>query len=386
MDIIKPNINLMKKQLSLVLLLLVSVFAFGQSISQPPNGGNQKASVTQWIGPVSVTINYNSPDVHAPNGDDRKGHIWGELVHYGFIDQGFGTSKAAPWRAGSNENTTITVSHDVKIGGKDVKAGTYGLFLDVEKDGPWNWIVNKNSTSWGSYFYDEKDDVVRTPSTTTDATYTEWLTYGFEDRQPNTATVYLQWENKKAAFKIEVPAVNEYYVTKMRQELKSWPGFSNENWVTAASFCAQNKINLEEALTWADYAITGQFVGQENFTTLQTKAQVLMALNRAADATVVMDKAIKLPDANVGAIHQYGRSLLAGGDSKKALEVFQYNFKTHPEEKFTTYVGLARGYAAVGDKKNAIKNWETAIKNLPENRKRELPVYQGELEKLKASK
>ena len=123
--------------------------AYAQGLTGPPSGDNQKASVTQWIGPVSVTINYSSPDVHAPNGDDRKGKIWGEVAHYGFIDQGFGPSKAAPWRAGANESTTISFSHDVKIAGKNLKAGTYGLFLDVEKEGPWRWIFSNNSKSWG---------------------------------------------------------------------------------------------------------------------------------------------------------------------------------------------------------------------------------------------
>ena len=135
----------MKKILTVVMCLAAGVSALAQSISIPPSGDNQKSSVTQWIGPVAVTIQYSSPNVHGPNGEDRKGHIWGELVHYGFIDQGYGTSKAAPWRAGANENTTITFSHDVKIGGESIKAGTYGLFLDVEKEGNWNWIFSTNS-------------------------------------------------------------------------------------------------------------------------------------------------------------------------------------------------------------------------------------------------
>ncbi len=357
-----------------------------QSLTTPPSGGNQKSTVTQWIGLVSVTINYNSPDVHAPNGDDRKGHIWGELVHYGFIDQGFGSSKAAPWRAGSNENTTITLSHDVKIGGKDLKAGTYGVFLDVEKEGNWNWIFSKNSTSWGSYYYNESEDALRASTTPVDAAYAEWLTYGFEDRLPNSVVAYLQWENKKVPFKIEVPNANDLYVSKMRNELRSNTGFDFQNWMRAAQFCAQNKINLEEALIWADYAISAPFAGQENFNTLSTKSQVLMAMGKNAEASTVMDKAIKLPDANVQAIHQYGRTLLNAGQSQKALEIFQYNFKTHPQEKFTTYVGLARGYTAVGDKKNATKNWEIAIKNLPENQKANLAAYEGELKKLKEGK
>jgi tetratricopeptide (TPR) repeat protein len=373
----------MKKLLYVVFFAAVCSSAIGQGLTTPPNGDNQKSSVTQWIGPVSVTITYHSPDVHAPNGDDRKGHIWGELVHYGFIDQGFGTSKAAPWRAGSNENTVITFSHDVKIGGKDLKAGTYGLFLDVEKEGPWNWIFSKNSSSWGSYFYNASEDALRASTTPVDAAYTEWLTYNFEDKLASSAVAYLQWENKKVPFKIEVPSINDLYVAQMRDELRGSTGFDYQNWMAAAQFCAQNKVNLEEALTWADFAISGQFTGQENFNTLQTKAQVLMAMGRNDDASKVMDKAIKLPSANLQAIHQYGRTLLSAGQNQKALEVFQYNFKTHPEEKFTTYVGLARGYTAIGDKKNAIKNWETAIKNIPENQKTNLSTYEAELKKLK---
>jgi predicted Zn-dependent protease len=126
--------------------------------------------------------------------------------------------------------------------------------------------------------------------------------------------------------------------------------------------------------------------GSEDFNALQAKSQVLLAMNKQAEANTVMDKAIKHPTASVPAIHQYGRSLLASGSKEKALEVFQYNFKSHPEEKFTTYVGLARGYTAMGDKKNAIKNWEIAIKNIPENQKPFQNVYEGELKKLKEGK
>src|ERR1700712_417311 len=115
----------MKKILALAVVIFSCTIIYAQNVSQPPSGGNQKASVTQWIGPVSITVNYSSPDVHGPNGEDRKNHIWGELVPYGFTDQGFGTSKAAPWRTGANENTTISFSNDVKVEGKDLKAGTY---------------------------------------------------------------------------------------------------------------------------------------------------------------------------------------------------------------------------------------------------------------------
>lgn len=374
----------MKKFLALTLLVLIGRVGFAQ-LTLPPNGDNQKSTVTQGIGLSSVSIVYSSPNVHGPNGEDRKGHIWGELVHYGFVDQGFGSSKAAPWRAGANENTTITFSHAVKINGKDLDAGTYGLFLDVEKDGPWSWIFSKNSTSWGSYFYDPKEDALRVQTVPADAPYTEYLTYGFDERETTSATAFLQWENKRISFKIEVPDVNSLYVNKMREELRgTTTGFNYQNWMTAAQFCAQHKINLDEALTWADVAISGVFIGQEDFFSLQTKALVLQAMGRDNEADVLMEKAIKMPSASLMAVHQYGRSLLASGKNQKALDVFKLNKQLHPEDKFTTFVGLARGYAAIGDKKNAIKNWEAAIKNLPADQQGNKGAYEAELNKLKS--
>lgn len=372
----------MKKVYALA-FVLACLQATAQSLIQPPNGDNQKSQVTQWIGPVQVTITYNSPNVHAPNGADRTGHIWGELVHYGLIDQGFGPAKAAPWRAGANENTIITFSHAAKVEGKDIPAGSYGLFLELAKDGPSTWIFSSNTTSWGSYYYNPKEDVLRVPTVAVDAAYTEFLTYGFDDRLPSSTVAFLQWEKKKFPFKIEVPNVNNLYVDLMRDQLRSFTGFDSRNYATAALFCAQNKINLEEALNWADAAMDPNLGGAEDFNGLAVKSRVLMAMGKNADASVLMDKAIKLPSARMNDVHQYGRSLIQAGQNEKALEVFKYNAKLHPEEKFTTFVGLARGFTAVGNKKEAIKNWEIALKNIPQGQEGNRPVWEAELKKLK---
>ena len=353
------------------------------SLTLPPSGDNQRSMVVQWIGPVEVSILYSSPDVHGPNGEDRRGHIWGELVPYGFVDQGFGTSKAAPWRAGANENTIITFSYPVKVEGKDLPAGSYGLFLAAAREGAWTWIFSKNSTSWGSYFYHDSEDALRVDVMPVEGAYSEFLTYGFDNRKPASATAYLQWESRKIPFKIEVADINEVYLATIRKQLRSAPGFDYRNWSTAAQFCAQNNVNLQEGLTWADKAMDPLIGGVTDFTTLSSKASVLMALGRDADAEEVMDKAVRHPSASVISIHQYGRTLLNTGKKETAMGIFQYNAKAHPEETFTTFVGLARGYSALGNKKEAIKNWEIAIRNVPENQKGNLPVWEGELRKLK---
>jgi hypothetical protein len=353
----------------------------------PPNGNNERAEVSQWIGLVKISIDYHAPNVHGGGGPDRTGHIWGELISNGFADPGFGPSHAAPWRVGANETTTITLSHDVKVEGKDLKAGVYGLFLDVEKSGPWTWIFSKAAKGWGSFQYDPKDDVLRVAVEPVDAAYTEFMTFGFDERRPASTVAYLQWEKKRIPFKIEVPNINQLYVDQMREDLLSWPGFNYQNWQNAAQFCADNKINLEEALTWSEKAIhepfRGATIGVEDFSTLSTKAAVLDAMGRTSEADAVMDKALALPDSSMFNMHFYGVGLLRASRTDRALKIFRLNQQSHPEEKFWTYLDLARVYTALGDKPNAIKNWEITIANTPENRKFMLPQFQAAVKKLK---
>ncbi len=376
----------------MVAVMLCVGTAFGQElpgIVLPPNGGNQKAEVSQWIGLVKITIAYHSPHVHNPPQNDRTGHIWGELIPYGFFDDGFGPSKASPWRAGANESTTITFSNDVKVEGKDLKAGTYALFLELEKTGPWNWIFSTNSTGWGSYQYDPKNDALRVPAVPQDAPFSEYLTYGFDGRELSSAVAFLQWEKKRIPFKIEVPNANELYVAQMRKDLESWPGFNFENWQNAAQFCADNKINLDEALVWADKAITEPFrgaaIGHENFSTLQTKSDVLEAMGREKDADAVLQTALRLPGTEPASIYRYGMGLLNETKNAKAMEIFKFNKQQHPDEKFWTYLGLARGYTALGDKKNAIENWEVVMRNVPASLSAYTPRFAEALKKLKES-
>lgn len=356
------------KRLGLAVALIFTT-CFGliaQGITLPPSGGNQKSVVTQYIGAIaSVTITYNSPDVTAPNGADRRGKIYGQLEPYGLNYLGFGTSQASPWRAGANENTTITFSHDMEVQGKPIKAGTYGFHIILEKDKPWTLIFSNNSTAWGSYFYDPKDDALRVEAEPQDAPYHEWLSYEFIDRQPEFAVAALYWEEKMVPFKISVPNMNQLYLTKIRQELEGAPGFSWQNRVAAVQFCVARNINLEEALVWAEAASTNSFIGEENFTTLSAKASVLTALGRGSEAATVMDKAINHPTASVFQVHGYGRQLIAQGNKEKAMEVFQFNAKKNPKT-WPVDFGLARGYSALGNYKTALKHAKLALEKAPD--------------------
>jgi len=353
----------------------------------PPNGNNERAEVSQWIGLVKISIDYHSPNIHGGGGADRTGHIWGEVVHYGFLDEGLGPSRSTPWRAGANETTTITFSHDVKIEGKDLKAGTYGLFLELEKDGPWTWIFSHDAGGWGSFQYDPKHDALRVSVPPQESPYSEFLTYGFDERRPDSALAYLQWEKKRIAFHITVPNINDLYLAEIKQQLQAWPGFKYQNWLAAAQFCLIHKMNLDEALLWADKAINQPFRGipggREDFSTLQTKAAILRALGRNPEADEVAKRAFQLKDSDVIIVYRTGMGLLSAGQKTQALETMEFNKKEHPDEKFWTRMGLAQVYSASGDKSAAIGNWEEAIANVPDDMKPQIPDMQRTMAQLK---
>lgn len=348
----------MKRKTPLLLAaILFSGILSAQQLTTPPDGGNKKAMVSERIGITDVTIHYDRPAVKG-----REGKIWGDLVHEGFKDLNFGTSKAAPWRAGANENTTFTFSTDVMIEGKPLKAGTYGFFIAMGKTDA-TLIFSNNSTSWGSFFYDQKDDALRVNVKTVSlAESVERLKYEFMDETDNSATIALIWEKLKIPFKVEVDYVKTQ-VDAYRRELKGEVGFKLDPWDEAAMFCVQNNTNLDEALIWADYAISGPFIGQRNFKTLSTKAAVLEKMNRASEAGEIMKSAIAA--AGMQDLHNYGRTLLRQKKAKEALEIFKSNAAKYPNV-FTTNMGLTRGYSANGDFKNALIYAKAALAQAPD--------------------
>jgi hypothetical protein len=350
--------------LALVLLFLAGP-AFGSQVTTPPSGENQQASVTQAIGLVRVTIDYSSPRV-VRGANDRKGKIWGELVPWGLSDLGFNGCKSCPWRAGANENTTFKVSHDVKVQGQPLPAGIYGLHMISGQD-EWTVIFSKDASSWGSFWYDAKQDALRVKTKPGKSEYHEWLTYEFTEREPAKATVALKWEELQIPLSITVDNPNQIWVDNMRAELRGAAGFSNQNWRLAADFCAQNKINLAEALTWAQRAVSDPTWsgGEENFSTLATLANLQDLNGRAEEAAKTFDKALNYPAASPIQIHMAGRQLLTSGKKEQALRVFQLNAKRFPNQ-WPVHVGLMRGYAAMGDKKKAIEEGKLALAQAPD--------------------
>ena len=347
-----------------VLFAAAAAVVRAQSITLTPSGDNQRSTVTQGIGLVQVSVEYSSPDVHAPDGTDRNGHIWGELVPYGLHDLGFNDCRECPWRAGANENTVFRCSHDVQVEGEKLPAGAYGVHMIAGKD-EWTVIFSRNSTSWGSYTYDPKEDFLRVKVKPAAGAYHEFLNYEFIDRQPDRATVALQWESLQVPIRITVPDIHDLWVEQYRRELRGRAWFNWTNWEAAARYCLENKTHLDQGLAWAQVATGPPLAGSENLTTLGTLAQLQIANGKREDARKTVAKAMARGE-DVLAYHQFGRQLQGMGENELALDVFVANAKSHPKQ-WPVNVGLARGYAGVGDTRKAILHARLAMAQAPDD-------------------
>jgi len=314
---------------------------------------SQRAQISQRIGITDITISYHRPLVN-----DRK--VWDALVPYGKV-----------WRAGANENTTITFSDPVQIEGKPLDKGTYGLHMIPNAD-EWTIIFSKNSTSWGSFTYDEKEDALRLTVKPKTADMHNALTYDFDDLQKDSAVVELEWEKVAVPFKVSVD-VHDVVQASLKKQLRNLSQYTWMSWDNAANYLLAEKISLDEALTYANKSIDNE----DRYDNEMTKSKVLAALNRKDEAATAEKKALAL--AAPLQLHQYARQLLGEKRNEEAFAVFRENAKKHPDQWFV-HTGLARMYSAQSKFDDATKEMKLAMAAAPDDQKSYLDGLEKRLE------
>ena len=348
----------MKKVLMATAFIAVYSYTAAQimPLTMTPDGGNKKASISEQVGIVKIAITYSRPGVKG-----REGKLWNTPVaHYGFVDQGHGTSNAAPWRAGANENTVITFSHPVKVEDKDLPAGSYGFFIALGEEES-TLIFSKVSTSWGSFYYDPAQDALRvTVKNQALGNSVEWLKYEFIDQANDGDTIAMSWEKRMIPFRVEAD-VHGLQIAAFENDFRTTRPYYD--YIGAAYYCINNNVALDKALAWMDRAIYFRVMGEKNFRTLSTKAAVLMKMERVDEALKVMEEAIPL--GSVIDVHYYGRQLQVQNQKEEAFKVYKKNYERFPNV-FTTNVGMGRGYSLMGEYKKALTYMKAALPQAPD--------------------
>jgi Protein of unknown function (DUF2911)/Tetratricopeptide repeat len=325
-----------------LLVLAVSDVASAQSFVLDLPLPSQPAEVSQRIGITDITIKYHRPLVN-----DRK--IWGALVPYGRV-----------WRAGANENTTITFDNPVRIEGQPIDKGTYGLHM-IPNAGEWTIIFSKNSTSWGSFTYDQSEDALRVNVKPRDADMHNALTYDFDQLQPDSAVVELQWEKLAVPFKVSVD-VHNLVLASLKNQLRNLSQYTWLSWNDAASYLLAEKSALDQALNYANKSIENE----DRYENELTKSRVLMALNRHEEAAAAQKKALDF--ATPLQTHLYARQLQSEKRNEEAFAIFRENAEKHPNQWFV-HTGLARTYCAQGKFDDAVSEMKLALAAAPDDQK-----------------
>jgi hypothetical protein len=247
--------------------LLALHLTAGAALAQQPQldlpRPSPNATVSQMVGVTKISIQYSRPGVKG-----RK--IWGELVPYGEV-----------WRTGANENTTITFSTPVKVGGQELPAGIYG-FQTIPTAGDWTVIFSKDADEWGAFSYKQEDDALRIQAKPEPATeLRERMAFDFEDVTDTSTKVVLHWEKLRVPFTIEVDTPK--LVTAKAKESIRW-----QTPLQAANYCIQNNTCLDDAGRWIDSSIALQ----ENFSNLRAKAMLLAKKNDSKGALSYGEKAL----------------------------------------------------------------------------------------------
>ena len=339
---------------SLALCLVTAVpIVHGQTLLVLPEA-SQRASLTQRLGITDITLAYHRPLVNG-----RK--VWGGIVPYSQV-----------WRAGANENTTITFTDPVSVEGQPLAKGIYGLHMIPGTD-TWTVIFSKNSSAWGSFTYKPEEDALRVTVKPGPSDMHEALTYDFDEVKPDSATVTMRWEKLAVPFRV---SVDEKAITmaSLNDQLRGGMQYTWEAWAEASNYALAKKTDLDQALKWADASL-GQ---EERYDTLMQKARVLDALNRSAESTPLRKHALEM--ANSTQLYFYGRQLqLVEKKTDEAMETFRQTAQRFPDS-WTGHMAAARVNSASGNFQKAADEMRAAQSAAPDSQKPTIAAYLKKLE------
>jgi DUF2911 family protein len=334
-------------------MLLLAELGEAQSTVLDLPRPSQHATVMQRVGVTDISISYHRPLVAG-----RK--IWDALVPYGQV-----------WRAGANENTTISFTEPVTIEGKPLDQGTYGLHMIPAAD-QWTIIFSKVSSAWGSFTYKESEDALRVTVKPQPSEMREALSYDFDQVKPDSTVAVMRWEKVAVPFNIGVN-VNQAVQNSLHKQLRGLAQYTWEGWDDAANYYLAQKVNLDEALKDEDESIKVE----ERFDNLLTKSRILDQMGRKDEGKAMLAKA--LDKASPIQLHVYARQLQGEKRPDEAFAIFRSNYKKFPDQWFV-HSGMARVYTAQGDYGNALKEMKVAASAAPEQFRSNVQVLVRRLE------
>src|ERR1035438_4682120 len=166
----------MQKRSAIVIGLLLTLSVFAACQGKPSPAASASCDLG---GGKSVKTDYSSPRLKG-----RK--MVGGQDPYGKV-----------WRNGANEATTFVTSSDIVVGGTNVPAGSYTLFVLPTAD-KWTLIINKKTGEWGIPYKYESDELARIDmKMSAPPSPVENFTIAY-DKTPTGCTLREEWDTTRA--------------------------------------------------------------------------------------------------------------------------------------------------------------------------------------------
>jgi tetratricopeptide (TPR) repeat protein len=174
--------------------------------------------------------------------------------------------------------------------------------------------------------------------------------------------------------------VDKIVLARIREQGMGVHGFVSANWLQASMYFFNKNMNLEEALSWAKRAVTGQPFSQSGFDAYSNLANGYEKLNRLAQADSVMNEGLQI--ASLNQYTSYGQSLISKKRFERALEVMLLAQKEFGDV-FAVNNSLSYIYSAKGNFTKALEFANKALAQAPPHMK---TAVAANIDKLKAGK
>jgi hypothetical protein len=252
----------MKTILNILIFSAFYLLSFTAQAQIKTPAASPGAKLEATVGLTNIVVEYSRP---SKNG--RK--IFGDLVPYNTL-----------WRTGANKNSTISFSDNVKIGGTEVKKGTYAIFT---KPGMSSWDVYfySDTENWGNpEKWDDAKVAAKVSVKPNQVNTIETFTLNIGNLTNESCQLEIVWDNQSVPVKIDVPT--DKIVSSAIAQVMAGP--SAGDYYNAARYYREAKKDLKQSLAWMNKSIE---MGNDKFWVLRQKSLIEADLGdyKAAIAT-----------------------------------------------------------------------------------------------------
>lgn len=309
---------------------------------------SQSRTTTANVGKCDITIKYHSPSVNG-----RK--IFGGIVPFDFVVDGV----EYPWRAGSNQRTTIEFSHPVEIEGQKLDSGSYG-FLVLVSEKEWTLIFSSGK-SWGAFNYDKANDILRIPVKTEKTPFQEWLSYEFINPTSESVDVRLKWENTSVTFNVSTNALDNLIGDLQSKEEKT--AFDLQD--LSLRILEKDPTMHEKAMEYLEESFKKiddfeqeayQKAALYNYKVL--KGEILLKQGKKKEANKLIEEAFE--SASGFNVYYYAlNKLTVRGEKEVAFKVLNEAIKRDPDN-FQNHFAFGEYYLKQSNQKKATEHFRKA--------------------------